>query len=332
MRAKTLPTPRVRRLLSASVIASILALVTLGGGAFAANSRAFTVTVTNPTDVSQGGATRFDVNVNSQDNQTIANVKLLVPAAGGTWPANVTIEAVFGLNASMCPTVTTTSVSCDFGNIAALGSRSISILARVSTAVPIGNSITFSASAETNNENGSNRQIVAGTSGPLKVLAANANSVVTANLTGPVQTDSLGTTGAGNLQTRLNLLQDNGGKGNVIAITEGVNATQPTVCVTLKLTCQPDFADLTVNGGNAVQPYLETVLTAKVPKTYSLKKAFVIHVLTDGQIDGGVALFNSPTTSCSANPAPLPCADFTLTKAGILTITVHTAGNGGMRY
>ena len=95
-----------------------------------------------------------------------------------------------------------------------------------------------------------------------------------------------------------------------------MNATQPTVCVTLKLTCQPDFADLSVNGGNAVHPYLETVLTAQVPKSYSIKKAFIIHVLANDQPDAGFPLFNSPTTSCIAHPGLVPCADFTLSKDG----------------
>ena len=96
-----------------------------------------------------------------------------------------------------------------------------------------------------------------------------------------------------NLKTTLRLLQDNGGKGNVVR-SEGNNGkTQPTYCVKLKLTCQPDFMDLTVNAGNTVTPYLETILTAKVPSSYSLKKAFVIHVLADGiTVEQGFPLFN----------------------------------------
>ncbi len=136
-----------------------------------------------------------------------------------------------------------------------------------------------------------------------------------------------------NLKTTLRLLQDNDGNGNVVVIKEGNNGKiQPTYCVTLKLTCQPDFTDLTVNAGNAVTPYLETILTAKVPSSYSLKKAFVIHILADGiTVEPGFPLFNNPATSCAAHPALVPCADFALAN-GIVTITVHTTGNGKMNY
>jgi hypothetical protein len=313
------------------VAASMLAMTILGGTVQAADSRDFTVSVSTPTPASQGGATKFDVIVESTDNQTIANVHLSIPAIGSTWPAGITIDTVFGEDASLCSPSNGTSLSCDFGNIAALGTRKISILATVATTVPVGNSITFSASAETNNENGSNRQVETGTSGTLNVTAFNANSLTTANLQGLVSTSTLGSFGAGNLQTSLNLLQNNGGKGNVIAIVEGTSSTQPSYCVTLKLTCQPDFTDVTVNAGAAVSPYLETILTAQVPKTYNVKKAFVIHV--DGStVKPGFPLYNSPDTSCVENPDLVPCADFTVTKDGILTITVHTATNGRMAY
>ncbi len=336
MRATSLHMPRARRLIAASVITSVLALATLGGAALAADSRIFTVAITNPSNVSQGGLTKFDVTFQSGDNQTIANVKVTIranvpvfdpPATGG-----VTIETVFGADAGLCPAPSNSAtMTCNFGNVTAHDDRSVSILARVAKGVPVSNSITFTASAETNNENGSNVQVKSATSGPLKVVPFNANSVTTASLTGPVSTDELGKPNAGHLQTTLNLLQDNLGKGNGVVIQDSTSTVQPTVCITYKLTCQPDSVDLTVNGGNAVLPYLETVLTAKVPSSYSLKKAFVIHVLANGQAESGFPLFNSAATSCSAHPAP-PCADFSLTKAGILTITVRTVGNGGMRY
>jgi hypothetical protein len=327
---------RSRGIASAIVATALVALSILGGGtALAADSRAFTVTVSDPSTVSQGGATKFDVLVQSTDNQTIANVKLSLPsgfAGDAGWPAGVTIETVFGANASQCLPSNGTSLTCNFGNIVSNSSRSISILARVATSVPVGSSIVFSASAETNNENGSNKQVEHDTSGALNVVAFNADSIITANLTGPIFTSPLGVTGAGNLQTTLNLLQDNGGKGNLVAITEGVNGTQPAYCVTLKLTCQPEFTDVTVNTGGIVTPYLETILTAKVPKTYNIKKAFLIHVLTNGQVEAGFPLFNGTAPSCGGANPPVPCADFSLSKDGILTIKVHTATNGKFQY
>jgi len=314
------------------VSATVLALSMFGATAQAANSRDYSVTVSTPTLVSQGAVTKFDIIVDSDDNQTIANVHLSVPAIGQTWPAGATITTVFGANASMCAPSNGTSLSCDFGNIAAFGIRQISILATVGMSVPVGTSLVFSASAETNNENGSNVQVEPGFSAPGQVNAFNANTLWTANLGGDESTLALGSGNAGNLQTTLNLLGNNGGNGNTIAIVEGTNATQPGYCVTLKLTCQPDFTDVTVNAGAAVSPYLETILTAKVPKTYNIRKAFVIHVQSDGvTVEPGFPLFNSAATSCLAHPTLVPCADFSLSN-NILTVTVRTFGNGKFNF
>jgi len=313
-------------------VASVLALSVFGGTVQAANSRIFGVTVGTPTAVSQGGATKFDVTVQSGDNQTIANVVLRIPAAGQALPAGITIMSVFGANASMCAASDGTSLSCVFGNISASGTRAISVLAGVSNLVPPGDSTVISASAETNNENGSNQQVETG-SASLHVILFSANAVSTFNLGGQASTSDLGTFDAGNLKTTLNLIETNGGNGNAVVIAEGTNATQPAYCVALKLTCQPDFTDLTVNAGAAVSPYLETILTAKVPKTYNIRKAFVIHVLSDGvTVETGFPLYNAAATSCVTHPALVPCADFSLTKTNVLTIVVHTTGNGKMSY
>jgi hypothetical protein len=325
------PKRRNRGLVVGFATSALLALSILGAGtASAGNTRNFEVTVSTPTDASQGAFTKFDVRVQSNDNQTIANVKLTIPGAGDTWPANYQNANIFGEDGASCSGFTTTGATCNFGNIIAFDYRLITVLVKVPANATSGT--TFSASAETNNENGTNVQVMKGVSGPLAVVPASANGVTTANLSGLVSTADLNTTGAGNLSTTLNLIGNNGGKGNVVVIQEGTETTQPAVCVSLKLTCQPDFVSLTVNDGAPVSPYLETVLTAKVPSSYNIKKAFVIHVLANGQVDSGFPLFNSTTTSCIAHPNLIPCADFSITKAGILTITVHTNGNGNMKY
>ena len=143
--------------------------------------------------------------------------------------------------------------------------------------------------------------------------------MTTFNLTGSASTSPLGT--GGNLQTTLNLLDDNDGKGNAIVITEGTDP-EPDVCVTLKLTCQPDFTYVEVNGGDPVSPYLETILTANVPKSYNIKKAFVIHLDAFGNLKPGFPIYNTAANSCAVHLPP--CADFSLTKAGVLTIIIHT--------
>jgi hypothetical protein len=323
---------RVRPRRKAIVIftATVMALSMFGGAVQAANSRDFTVTLSDPTPVSAGGATKFDVVVDSDDNQTIANIHLSVPAIGQNWPGGVVITTVFGADASMCAPSNGTSLSCDFGNIAGFGTRTISIVASVAATLPAGD-ITFSASAETNNENGSNLQVESGTA-VAEVQAFSDNALATFNLGGMASTSPLGSGGAGNLQTTVNLLQNNGGNGNVVQVSEGTSGVQPAYCVALKLTCQPDFTEVSVNAGAAVSPYLETVLTAKVPKSYNVKKAFVIHVLDNGSVAPGFPVFNDDSTSCAGHPTLVPCADFSLTKQGVLTVVVHTATNGKFNF
>lgn len=332
MRAINRHQPRFSRSLAAGAIAaSMLALSLVGGTASAANSRDFSVTVSTPTPVSAGGVTKFDITVDSDDNQTIANVHLSVPALGGSLPAGVAITTVFGPDAGLCSLPTAAGLTCDLGNLAAFDVRHISVLASVAATVPGDTTLTFTASAETNNENGSNQQVEQGSSSVV-ALAFNANSLTTFNLGGQEATSALGSPGAGNLQTLLNVSGNNGGSGNAIVIAEGTDATQPSYCLTLKLTCQPDFTDVTVNDGAPVSPYLETILTANVPKSYNIKKAFVIHVDDDGNLQPGFPLFNTSETSCASHPTLVPCADFSLTKQGVLTITVHTATNGKFQF
>jgi hypothetical protein len=328
---------RTWRKLGTIVAAAVLALSVFGGTAQGADSRKFSVAFSPPTPASQGGATRFDVTVTSTDNQTIANVVLSLPGvtkngAANVWPTGVTVSAVFGIPSGVTCTSTATSVRCDLGNYEAFATKTISILAAVSKTVATGNSIVFTASAETNNENGTNNQIVAGTSTPLSVIVFNANSFTTANLIGEVETSGFDVKGSGNLQTKVNLLEDNSGHANTIAIAEGTNKKQPTYCTDLGLVCQSDFVELTVNSGSTVTPYLETVLVGKVPGSYSLATAFVIHLLPDGTVDQGFPIkANNPAATCSGNPGLVPCADFSLAN-NIVTITVHTATNGKYNY
>ena len=327
MRATNRHHPSIALSKAARILAAAVLTVSLfGGTTSAADSRAYSVSLSTPTSVSAGGATKIDIDVVSTDNQTIANMHLSVPQLGGpALPAGVTVTAVFGADAFRCSPPTTAGLSCNLGNFAGLGERHLSILVSV-PASWTGGALTITASAETNNENGQNLQVEdADTS--VTPSAFSANGITTYNLTGPAGTSPLGSPGAGNLRTQVNLLLNNGGVGNAIAIVEGTTTSQPSYCVTLKLTCQLDFADVTVNGGAAVTPYLETTLTATVTNKYSLKKAFVIHVLANGNVETGFPIYNVPASTCAGHPNLVPCADFS--QAGnVVTIVVHTFGNG----
>jgi hypothetical protein len=276
--------------------------------------------------------------VKSYDNQTISHVILSIPSVSAPTPDGLlTINTVYGANEDACGDWQKgdTILTCDFGNFGAFGERSIAVVWDVAQSFDTSTTHVFTASVRTNeqlNPNGSNGQIYEATSGAALVSSFSDNALATFNLGGPASTSPLGSGDAGNLQTTVNLLQNNGGNGNVVQVSEGTDGVQPAYCVARNLSCQPDFTVVSVNGGSAVSPYLETVLTAKVPKTYNVKKAFVIHVLDDGSVAPGFPLFNVESTSCAGHPTLVPCADFSLTKQGILTVVVHTATNGKFNY
>lgn len=328
---------RTWRKLSGLVVALVVGLSVLGGTVQAADSRKFSVIVGPPTPVSQGGVTKFDVTVDSDDNQTIANIVLSLPGvdttgAPNTWPPGVTISEVFGVPSGAVCSFTSTSATCDLGNFDALVSKTVSVLVNVPKTVSVDSLITFSASAETNNENGTNNQVVTGTSTALNVIAFNANSLTTANKTGFVATSGFEVKGSGNLQTKVNPGEDTIGRGNAIFIGEGTNKKQPAYCTDLGLVCQSDFVNLTINDGLAARTYIETVLVAKVPGSYKLSDAFVIHFVNDAvEVRFPIFFKDAATTACADHPERVPCADFSLSN-NIVTITVHTKTNGRMNY
>ncbi len=187
-----------------------LALSILGtGAAIAADSRILYVGtgplpagngVLTPSTVTQGGTTRIDITVLSGDNQSIAHTNLFFPKVGTTLAPGLTVSYVFGPNASSCsPTgaVTTgaTSVQCDFGSLAAGGSRTVSILVDVAAGFSATGEL-FTANVETNNENGSNSQVFAATSGAFAVDPSTNDDLGTYAKPGHATRRPFGTTGA----------------------------------------------------------------------------------------------------------------------------------------
>ncbi len=74
------------------------------------------------------------------------------------------------------------------------------------------------------------------------------------------------------------------------------------------LTCQPDATTVDIDDGNgdySASPYLTWTLTALVPKTFTLSKAFVAHYPTGATASDWQLFWSSRSDKCSgATPRP----------------------------
>jgi hypothetical protein len=244
-----------------------------------------------PTTVSAGYTTVIPIQVMNGDNQTIAHVFLTFPTAGFTLDPGLTITGHSGPNGASCTDVKNAqntaivSVSCNFANLAAGALRTVYVFvsttaASASAATPI-----FSVQVTTNNENGSNLQLFKADSGGFKVSPQGTDGLDAFAPFGlPVPTlATKGPAGNNKLQTRVDFSQTSG--GNLVTIAETDNGgTQFKYVCPVGLSCQPFDATINVQDGLTgtgalfnTSPFLQVTLTALVPKTYNLSKAFVAH-------------------------------------------------------
>ena len=154
----------------------------------------------------------------------------------------------------------------------------------------------FSATATTNNENGSNQQLFTASSGTFAVRAANANGLNTFAKPGQakhLETNAIGTGGAGKLQTLVDFKGDGG--GDTVAITDGTNPSGKYACPAGQ-TCQADYSEVLFSRTDFGAPYFKWSLTAQVPKTYTLARASSPTTRPDRRPD----LCSSRTRVCSA--------------------------------
>ncbi len=189
----------------------------------------------------------------------------------------------------------------------------------------------FTASLQVNeqtNPNGTNVQVYQANSGAAQVTASNANMVDTflaPGEGGPIFTAGLGTQGAGNLQTKINVPAI--ASGGQVHVGDQNTGSVPLACPS-GYVCQNDYGTASVNGGATISPFLEWTLTAVVPSTYKLQQAFVAHYKDNGSLD--VLLLNKQKDACTT-PTKVPCATFSQV-GNVVTIYVRTKSNGGMRY
>ncbi|MEX1158580.1 MAG: hypothetical protein WEC79_06605 [Thermomicrobiales bacterium] len=352
----------LRKLVVLSTAVSFVLGVFGGGAALAADSRILYIGsgplpagngVLTPTAVTQGGTTRIDVTVLSGDNQNIAHTVLFFPINGTSLASGLTVSYVFGSDASFCdPTgaASATSVQCDFGSLAAGASRTVSILVDVAgdfsllTPTPL-----FTANVETNNENGSNNQIFQATSESFAVDPSSDNDLgtyVEPGLTTAQTVGTAGAQGAGNKLTTAVTFQPSQANGNLVSIAEALGTTFGFDCPS-GLNCQPDATTVDIDGGTGsfdTSPYLTWRLTAQVPKTFTLSKAFVAHYPTGSTTSDWQLFWKDKSGRCGTDPGATVEANgqcllsATLSKpdkaTGLATLVIEvlTDHNGGMRF
>jgi hypothetical protein len=308
-----------------------------------------------PTIVSAGYTTVIPIQIKNGDNQTIAHVFGTFPTPGFTLDPSFTITGHSGPNGASCTDVKNAqntaivSVTCNFENLAAGSLRTVYVFVSTTTASPSAATPNFSVQVTTNNENGSNLQLFKADSGGFKVSPQGTDGLDAFAPFGQA-VPTLATKGpAGNnkLQTRVDFSQTAG--GNLVTIAETDNGgTQFKYICPAGLSCQPFEATITVQDGltgNAAlfgaSPFLQVTLTALVPKTYNLNKAFVAHYDANS-VNDWTLFWATKTTKCGLDvAATLTTMDqcflsATLSKPNAdgfetVVLTVIMKHNGGTR-
>lgn len=256
-----------------------------------------------PTPVNAGYATAIPIQVLNGDNQTVAHVVLTFVVPSGT-----SFSYLQQPNLGTCTTVgaPVTSISCNFANLGAGAVRSFFIV--VSTTVANAAPNIFNVQVNTNNENGSNLQVFEANSGGFQIQGVNGNGL--SDFVPPGQAAKAYNTaaagGSNKLQTKLDFNQATG--GNLVQIAENEGTVFQYACPS-GLTCQPFETTVTVQdgltGSSATfgSPFLTVTLSALVPKTYSLNKAFVAHYGASTTSPDWVLSWSDKATRCGNNPA-----------------------------
>lgn len=310
-----------------------------------------------PTAVNAGFSTAVPVQLKSVDNQTIAHAVLTFPAGGAfTTASGLQITAVGGTNASACPTISdpVRSITCNFDNLPGFALRSLFFV--VSTTNPIAPTVdapVFKVQVTTNNENGSNLQLFTADSGTgFAIQPTSANGLSTFVKPAPGQLrqtfNTNGVAGTNKLQTKVDFDQSAG--GNLVSIAETDNgSTNFLYTCPDGQSCQPVETTISITNdlsGSATEfgsPFLQVTLTALVPKTYTLSKAFVAHYGPSVTTPDWILFWNTKATKCGTDPAtilatmPSCFQSATLTKPNsdgleTVTLTVLMKHNGGARF
>ena len=215
-------------------------------------------------------------------------------------------------DSTFCTPATGDVITCNYGSLPALGSRTVAVVVSVSDGYDVTKQTRalFSATVTTNNENGQNTQTFSASSGPeldsngdpipgspaFTVDDTAANSLYTFVLDG-VDNENLFTSGVGgnggNLNT--NVKFDTSNK-ELVQINEGDSTTSGFYqCPSgLSWRCINEYSEVTTTSGSFGGPdFFTWKLTALVPKTYALSQGFVAHYPAGAT----TFVFNDPTNA-----------------------------------
>jgi len=279
----------------------------------------FPTTVTVPGDApAPKNSTVFLVEILSTDNQNLAHTVLTVEAnhlnATGL-SLNTFYDPDAGGHDADQPVPCSSSgntITCDYGSLAARGERTIAVVVDVARTyvAPVPAQPLFWAKVETNNETGPNQQLFVAASGPssddptpptpFNVGAHSEdglNTFVPPGLAKQLFTSGLDLSGTDNLSTFISFTAH--GAGDRVAITEGTSDSSHYPCPTdLVPRCQGGYSEVKTSTETfGSTPYFTWMLTAKVPKTYTLSQGFVVHFDTLTHSDWRL-LFKDKSSFC----------------------------------
>lgn len=265
--------------------------------------------------VTSGGTTATNVIVSNIDNQNLSHVVLTfaAPAAG------LTLSGKYGTNAGSCAATDTSPLVCDFGNLAAGQTRTLTVLYTATAAVPasISASITFN---ETRPNSGKNTHIepIGGT-----VTITDGGCDAVATFLPPGQVDKVIGTTCGLSSSNPQITSVSVPASIVSAIRVADEAPRP--CPAGITTCfgQDSVADIAVDTTATVT----WTITWLVPANFNLQKLGVIHYRDDGSIDF-IATYKK---NLCTDAKPVGCFVSATLNGTTLTAVIRTAGNGAMK-
>jgi hypothetical protein len=335
---------RIRSRRSGAILAAaLIAIAAVPGLVTAADSRSLFIgapdAFTNdgkilPTTVSKpagapDNATKFVVQIQSTDNQNLAHTVLTIDANKQGVPG-LTYNTIYDPNpngeddasTTFCSHVGTL-ITCDYGSLLARTSRTVAVVVNVTsdfvapTVQPL-----FWAKVQTNNENGSNKQVFVAASGP----SADDPTPPPAFNVGAFSDNGLNTfvvKGRTGVELSTSPASVNGTAGKVstaikfdttayeeVGITEGTSSGSSGSlypCPNLAgLSCQPGYSEVkTTSGFFSSAPYFKWTLTVVVPNSYVLGNGFGVHYLSPTDANPDILYFKNSSSYCPTDPAAL---------------------------
>jgi hypothetical protein len=273
--------------------------------------------------VTVGGTTATNVIVKNIDNQNLSHVVLTFPGAtpdvglslSGWFPSGS-----FPTNASSCNPTATSSLVCDFGNLAAGQTRTLTVLYNATAAGPgsISASITFN---ETRPNTGKNTHIepIGGT-----VSITNGGCDAVATFLPPGQVDKVIGTGCTLSSSNPQITSISVPASIVSAIRV---ADEPPRPCPEGLTCfgEDSVADIAIDTTATVT----WTITWLVPANFNTQRLGVIHYKDDGSLDFAITYKKNLCTT--ANPVSCFVPGSVTLSGTTLTAVIRTSGNGAMK-